>query len=248
MTAWILTHSDGFPMDENMFDLYVGFKELGEDVKMYNVSDVIFNNLPITENDIVVGHVDHCRRMFRQHGAKEPAYLDYPEELRPFMGRNYWQETLGDFRKRIIQDDYKPLFIKSVQQKQFTGFMCHNFGDSLHISDLSDDVRIWVSEPIHFDTEFRTYIHKHDIVGCIRYKGEPWYAPKENKVIAMLDALKNANMPIAYSIDVGIQKDKPDDVFLVECNDAFALGNYGINPRNYAEMLRDRWYQIIREK
>lgn len=248
MTAWILTHGDGFPMDENMYDLYVGFKELNEEVKFYNAADAIFDIIPISDHDIVVGHVDHCRRMFRRHCVQEPAYLDYPEELAPFMGRKYWKETIEDFSKRVFNVNFKPLFIKPVKQKLFTGFVCNNVGELSHIADLEDSTEIWVSEVINFDTEFRTYIHKHDIIGCIRYKGEPWYAPKENKVRAMLDALKNANMPIAYSIDIGIMKDRPDEVFLVECNDAFALGNYGINPRHYAEMLRDRWYQIIRNK
>lgn len=245
MTAWILTHADGFPMDENMYDLYVGFKELGEDVKFYNTADIIFKSIPISEHDIVVGHVDQCRRIFKQHNAKDPDYLDYPTELNKYLGRTVWKEKIKDFHKRIVQPDYKPIFIKSVQQKLFTGFVCNNFSDYLKISDLEDTVDIWCSEIVNFESEYRIYIHKHDIVDCIRYKGSPWIAPNKEIVESMLNDLKNANMPIAYSIDVGIINNQ---TYLVECNDAFALGNYGINPRIYAEMLRDRWYQIIRNK
>lgn len=248
MTAWILTHADGLPMDENMFDLYIGFKELNEDVKFYNTADVILNTIPVNENDIVVGHVDQCRRMFQRHNVPEPEYIDYPDELKHYMRRNYWKETLKEFYLRLNKEDYQPLFIKSVRQKLFTGFVCKNKNDYLRICDLPDDTEIWVSELMEFVSEFRIYIHHHNIIGCIRYKGSPYYAPRQDRVEAMLYALRNANMPVAYSIDVGIIRGEPFSAYLVECNDAFALGNYGINPRDYAAMLRDRWYQIIRNK
>jgi len=61
----------------------------------------------------------------------------------------------------------------------------------------------------------------------------------------MLYALRDAKMPIAYSIDVGILES--GETILVECNDGFALGNYGVPARRYAEMHRDRWYQMVNE-
>jgi hypothetical protein len=61
----------------------------------------------------------------------------------------------------------------------------------------------------------------------------------------MLYALRDAKMPVAYSIDVGVLAD--GRTALVECNDGFALGNYGVGARVYAEMHRDRWYQMVEE-
>ena len=45
MTAWIYSNKNGIPINKNCFDLYTGFKELGEEVKTYNYDDFISDNL-----------------------------------------------------------------------------------------------------------------------------------------------------------------------------------------------------------
>jgi hypothetical protein len=246
MTAWIMVGSDGVPTTRNMYDLREGFKELGEDIKTYTAADILFDTIPVSEDDIVVGHIDQCRNAVRKICGSVPDDFDYPSRLVPFMRRKFWKETLKDFYIRLTRDDYIPLFIKSVKQKQITGFVCRTYSDYVeNCTGLPDDTELYVSEPVDFISEFRVYIHRHDIVNCFRYKGSPWYAPRHDTVLEMLISVKNDKMPIAYSIDVGILKDTKETV-LVECNDGFALGNYGVYARKYAEMHRDRWYQMIR--
>ena len=56
-------------------------------------------------------------------------------------------------------------------------------------------------------------------------------------------------MPITYSIDVGvIDTGTSLETAIVELNDGFALGNYGLIPRRYAEISRDRGYEILKQK
>jgi len=241
MTAWIITKS-GIPATRSMYDLHQGFVELNEDIKTYEIDKV--HTIPISENDIVVGHIQHCRYIIKKLTGKIINDIDYPNELLPFMKRLVWRETMKDFSLRVRRDNYTPLFIKSSEQKLFTGILCRNFSDYLKISGYDDSTEVIVSEPVNFVSEYRTYIHRHQIINCLRYTGDPWYAPSEKIINDMLDALKNTNMPIAYSIDVGILSDTKETV-LVECNDGYALGNYGLYPRKYAEMHRDRWYQMI---
>ena len=62
MTAWIMVNSDGMPFNHNFFDLYEGFKALGEEIKTYNAADVFTDFIPKTEDNIVVGHISQCRR------------------------------------------------------------------------------------------------------------------------------------------------------------------------------------------
>jgi hypothetical protein len=247
MTAWIMVDSAGMPYTRNFYDLYSGFKELGEEIKTYTAADIFSETIPRTEDNIVVGHIDQCRRHIKEITGQVVPDLDYPVELAPFMKRTVKKATLGDIYDRVTVDDsIEPIFIKSKDQKQITGFVCKNFSDySSHCGGLDYKQEIYTSEVLDFKAEYRTYIHRHDIVACLRYKGDYSKAPDKETVNAMLYALRNARMPIAYSIDVGIIS--TGETVLVECNDGFALGNYGIGARVYAEMHRDRWYQMIND-
>jgi hypothetical protein len=53
--------------------------------------------------------------------------------------------------------------------------------------------------------------------------------------------------PIAYSIDLGtLGQDRYSmDTALVEVNDSFALGNYGIPSVVYAKMIEARWFEMV---
>jgi hypothetical protein len=247
MTAWIMVDSKGFPFTRNMFDLSQGFSELGEEVKTYNASDVFADTIPATENDIVVGHIQQCRNYVFKICGKTIPNLDYPEELIPFMQRKFWKATLGDIYSMVtLSGNIDPLFVKTTEQKFVTGFVCKNFSDYVkNCSGVDHKTEIFVSEVVEFKAEFRAYIHRHQIVNALRYKGDYDVAPSKKTLEAMLYALRNTKMPIAYSIDVGILPN--GETVLVECNDGFALGNYGVYARKYAEMHRDRWYQMIRE-
>jgi hypothetical protein len=35
---------------------------------------------------------------------------------------------------------------------------------------------------------------------------------------------------------------------LIQTNDGFALGSYGLNPIIYCKMIQDRWKEIIKNK
>jgi hypothetical protein len=49
--------------------------------------------------------------------------------------------------------------------------------------------------------------------------------------------------PIACALDFGVSAD--GRTLLIEANDAFALGAYGLDAVVYANMLEDRWLQIV---
>jgi hypothetical protein len=249
MTAWIMVDSRGVPTTRNMYALYDGFKELGEEIKTYTAAAIFDESIPYTRDNIVVGHIDQCRRHVKKITGLDVPNIDYPLELCPYYGRKIWKKTLGDVYDSIVENDgfIEPLFIKSIQQKYFTGFVCRSFEDySKNCSGLDYKTEIFASEVVKFVSEYRTYIHRHNIISCLRYKGDYSKAPNKQTVEAMLKSLDNAHMPIAYSIDVGIIEN--GETILVECNDGFALGNYGLGSRDYAEMHRDRWYQMVNSK
>ena len=249
MTAWILSDSNGVPTTRNLYALYKGFKELGEEVSTYTMADVEADNIPHTKDDMVLGHIDYCRKYIKalNKQGKVPPNLDYPEELKPFLKRDVRIVPLSSVYGRMtIDENPEPMFVKSYDQKQITGFVCRNFSDFVkHCTGHDLDTLVYVSDVVDFRAEYRTYIHRHGIVTSIRYTGDWGVSPRKSTVEAMLYALRNTKMPVAYSIDVGILQS--GETVLVECNDGFALGNYGVPERKYAEMNRDRWYQMIEE-
>lgn len=248
MTAWIMIDSKGKPFTRNFYDLWQGFEELGEDIKTYTAADIFTDFIPYTENDIVVGHIDQCRKHVFKLSGKYPKDLDYPEELKQFLYRKVELKTLGEIYDLFtLNENPEPLFVKSYEQKHITGFVCRNFQDFFrNCGGMDYSKKVYISEVMDIKAEFRTYIHQHNIITSLRYKGDYDKAPNKEVVESMLYKLRNTHMPVAYTIDVGILSN--GKTVLIECNDGFALGNYGLPARKYAEMNRDRWYQMIQGK
>lgn len=48
---------------------------------------------------------------------------------------------------------------------------------------------------------------------------------------------------MACSIDIGVTKD--GRTLLIECNDAYSLGAYGLVDYKYAKLLSARWSQLL---
>jgi len=49
--------------------------------------------------------------------------------------------------------------------------------------------------------------------------------------------------PVAYSLDFGVTED--GRTLLVEANDFYFLGCYGLSPLSYALAIADRWKEIV---
>lgn len=49
--------------------------------------------------------------------------------------------------------------------------------------------------------------------------------------------------PQGYAVDFGLARD--GRTLLVEVNDGYALGAYGLEPHAYAHLLAARWYELV---
>ena len=52
--------------------------------------------------------------------------------------------------------------------------------------------------------------------------------------------------PSAYSIDIGLTD--IDETIIVEINDGYSLGSYGLDPLLYAKLLSARWAELTGTK
>ncbi len=76
------------------------------------------------------------------------------------------------------------------------------------------------------------------------YQGD-WRAHYDYKIIEkVVESFTNA--PAGYSLDFGLTQD--GRLLLVEANDGYALGNYGLFYVDYAKLLSARWAELTGQK
>ena len=219
-----------------IYDAWVGFKNLGYDCRPFFYRQMDF--LDISAETIVSGCIRTAQKAFEIIGCPTPDEVSIPEELMDFADRKIWASTLGQ-----IREDEPYCFIKPLKgQKLFTG---HVRGGNLHFllqtAGLSDETEVLCSEVVHFDTEWRGFVLNQELIGLKHYKGDFGKIPDVSIIQAAI--AKYTSAPAAYSIDVALTY--AGKTVLVEINDAFALGSYGLDPVKYAQMIEARWDQIV---
>jgi len=211
---------------------YFGFDTLGCEIKFFQ--EVLMCDAEITKETPVVGSIQCVKKALRQVGASSPEPIDYPYCLTPFLKRSVYSMSFGEVRKQNVKCFVKP----KEDQKRFTGKVFETY---INTESLDDSFPVWVSDLIEFEVEYRCYIHNHELMGVHYYKGNFEKYINVSVVKNAIDIYKQNGAPIAYSLDFGVVK---GDTVLVEVNDSFALGNYGLSPIKYAKMIADRWKQM----
>lgn len=243
MASFILTDKDGQIKDRDMLDLYDGYLSLNHEVKFFKEQELYMNPKLISNNDIFGGHVNICRQIWKNNGISEP-YLDcYPTVLKDFYGRNIHKMTFGKFSK-LFDDPFtlNAYFAKPLKNKLFTGKVFYNFQDTFNVS-CSNKTEVYVSSVVNFGAEFRAYVFNNRIVDVFRYWGDDWAAVIDRQAVETMVKLLVGSVPCFYSLDFGT--DDRGRTLLIEINDGYALGNYGLGPKEYAEMTACRCKEIV---
>lgn len=252
--AYIQADSDNLPVSRNCFSALVGFRDRGWEWKLFQN----INDLSLTKDDIVVGGIKTMHQAFEQLGTFTPLPIDYPDIFRPVYRRHIelttWkkaQEKLGNLRENGAFDE--PRFIKPYFHKAWAGTVVTTFADLLKIGNPEPDYPVWLSEVTYFEDEYRAYFLSGELVGLKHYKGPQRFLPHGND----FDHVKHLAKKLpyaAFSVDVGVERylypptqSHVQDSSVVEVNDGFSLGNYGIDDDTYSKMLEVRFLQIVNE-
>jgi hypothetical protein len=169
-----------------------------------------------------------------------PKYLGYPEQLRKYLGRKIETTTFGE-----LGTDF-PYFVKPAESiKMFTGDVVDN---PKHLEYLvafdkcMSDTPVIKSEVIEFLSEYRVFVSHGKIYDVKHYKGTWKEHISWNIVELMVKAYTDC--PSAYTLDVGI--DSIGLTRLVEVNDMWAIGSYGMDGRDYALLCARRMKEILK--
>ena len=235
-TLWVQQqHNTSHYAFDFCYHAAMGARTMGHHVKTFRHHDAI----PVVPTNIVVGSVEMCLGWLGKLDI-EPTLVDL-EPFRPYLRRSHDIWSMDDVRENIKWGK-GPLFIKPARTiKAFTGFVVN---DLLMLDVFSEGYNgeVIVQSPMEFVSEWRVYVNNNTIIGCKHYSGEHLLFPKRHFVNNVFNTAKEVLDYHSYTLDFGILTD--GTTALIECNDGFAIGDYGLEPRTYYLFCRDRWLQL----
>lgn len=199
------------------------------------------------KNDIVIGSVEATKAFWEAAGITAPSYIGYPKALTFALHRDIWVSKFSDLKNADF-----PLFIKPKNDvKLFTGFVIENEKSynncKLLYSEITDDLELYVSKPLNIQSEYRCFVHKGQLVGLKHYSGDFTRFPNPRDIKHMISEYElSMEAPVSYTLDVGVCNfGKWKEVTtLIEVNDFWAIGSYGLDGKTYIKMLIDRFQEI----
>jgi ATP-grasp domain, R2K clade family 3 len=237
MKAYILQNKDGEFASINCAVANDGFRKMGWEIVHFSRLDS-FRLIDLTREDVVVGFIEDVNAALVKLGIEPPTEINYPDELTSFLGRKIWRSQINYIAKHPEQWN---IFIKpATLAKKFKGRLLTSAKDLISCGDEFEDTEIWCSEPVNFLAEWRCFVRYGEILGVKSYYGD-WRVHFDSQVIENAIAAYHS-APAGYAADFGVT-DK-GETLLIEVNDGYSIGAYGLFPADYARLLSSRWAQI----
>lgn len=188
----------------------------------------------LIRQNVFIGSVEFMREVFKRIGLMD---VRLPQN----SNRKSEIITLGEAHKRIANGG--KLFIKPVDIKLFTGLVLDGMKYSC-LEGLPDETRVLAYEPFkeNIESEWRVYVHNNKIIDARNYSGDFTISPNYTCVELLVKGNKS-QFPCAYTIDVGILAS--NDNVVIEYNDMWGIGNYGMPNDMYFRALKDRYFEIM---
>ena len=249
MLARILVQRDpstGEFINKNVYSAWYGFTRMGATAESFVFSALLAGEVALDRETAVIGGIHAVRAALAQLGAPPPENLDYPPALAEFLGRRVRRATIREAHALCVADRFDPpIFIKPVAgHKEFTGHVLATYRDRLRTAGWAQEApetAVWLSEVVAFVAEWRYFVLRREIVGVGHYHGDPLCAPDPAAVRAAVERYDEC--PAAYVIDFGVLRD--GRTVLIEVNDGFSFGCYGLDSFEHARMLEARWREMV---
>jgi len=228
-------------------DIKETLQSRGIECQLFTTKRLMRNQLKIDDNTLVVGDNPTMLNVFKRLGIKWNND-SYPESLRKYMNRNVWESSIRKFLMESDGNDLVNVFVKPKSKaKLFTGFVINSNLDLYRLDGVAKDTDLYCSSVVNWLSEYRVFVIKSKIVGVKNYDGDE--SLKLNMEViesAISDFEKSNQRTDAYGIDFGILDD--GSTALIEWNDGFALGSYGLEKEIYTELIITRWNEILKNR
>lgn len=250
--VYIKCNKDNVPHNYNFANAYYGFREMGAEIQFYKEIKDIYD--VVTEDDIVIDYIDQIQWIFDKFGC-DYTFPNYPLCLEKYMHRKVWHDSINNFASNESKWS-SGYFIKPVREKAFTGKIVRSIGDLIGCGSCYENYEILVSEPLNILAEYRGFIYYDKLIDIRPYgslQRTEDYIYHTYSVSTLKDMVRDLqnwqNKPNAFSMDIAVAEiDGKEETVLVECNDCYALGCYGLQSIMYAKMISARWSQLMHRK
>jgi hypothetical protein len=242
-SAWIEERAPGRTLWE-FADLEEELQLRGVPTRRFTPKQLTRRRVEIAPETLVVGSIPTTEMALKQLGVIPPVPEDYPTELHAFLYRKVWKSTLRTVL-RHIEEGHPPVFIKpATRRKRFTGFVFSDMSESYQLEGASRQTPIWCSQLVDWQSEWRVFVLEGKILGIQSYRGDARIRPDES-VVATLCKIwgDTGRAPCAFGLDVGVLT--TGETALVEVNDGFSLGRYGLPIALYTNMVIARWEELL---
>ena len=238
MKVFLQKHQGEFA-NINLQTAYLGFRERGYDTRFFEFAEL--DSLALDQESIVVGGIPVVLSAMRRLSIEPLPLFPIPDELCAFAKRRIWTSTIGEVRGSFLEGER--LFIKPLplDRKLFNGQPLTSFRDLLLTSSLPMEYPILCSDLVNFRSEYRVFVIDREIIGMRFYHGDFRLFPDFKIIEAAVADYHSA--PSAYGIDFGVTA--AGETILVEVNDSYALGCYGLSPALYSALIERRWNELL---
>ncbi len=190
-------------------------------------------------NNLFVGSTEFMREVFKRIGLNDV-------RLPVNSNRECEIITLAEAHNRVAGG--KKIFIKPMEIKLFTGLVLDGMVYTC-LKGLPEDTLVLAYEPFKekIRSEWRVYVQNDEIVDLRHYSGNLFAFPAYSYIYNIIKNNKRSEpFPSAYTIDIGVlQSDKN---VVIEFNDMWAIGNYGVPNDIYLRLLQERYFEIVKDK
>ncbi|WP_051293845.1 ATP-grasp domain-containing protein [Pseudoduganella violaceinigra] len=217
---------------------FIGFRERGHEVRFFEAA--AFDDIELTGEMLVVGGVPIIQKALSKLGIPFPSLPSLPPPLGEYAKRRIWEATLKDVRELV--DSGKAVFIKPAANKlkQFPGHVIRNYADLAVTAGIDGGTSVVCADVLEMTSEYRVYVTNGAVVGCKHYWGDFRKFPDFSFIDSTVAAFDQA--PRGFAIDFAVLSN--GETALIEVNDGFALGSYGLQPMLYAALLEARWREL----
>jgi hypothetical protein len=195
----------------------------------------------LIRSNLFVGSTEFMREVFKRIGLTD---VRLPRN----SNREHEIITLGEAHKRVSSGE--KLFIKPLEIKLFSGLILDGMTYSC-LNGLSEDTKVMAYEVFkeRIISEWRVYVYNGKIIDSKNYSGDFMVSPSYVYVGREIFHNKDT-FPCAYTIDIGIL-DIPfskmiNNNVVIEYNDMWAIGNYGVPNDIYLRALMGRYFEIVK--
>lgn len=227
-------------LTENCMIAAKGFQALGFETKSFESEEL--PTLGLAPGDVVYGGINTTLTALKLLGVTAPKLINAHRVLPDYMGRKIIETTVGDLRQYPVTS--YPCFIKPLDDnKLFDGCVVTNPMTSLiKLKRYSDELKLLVSELVLITAEYRCFVTQGTLLGVKHYKGG---FDDYIDISRVHQAIKDyQNPPASYSLDFGVTAE--GKTILIEINDGFGLGAYGLDALRYATMMLNRWDELTK--